>query len=238
MWLVNFLKKEIFFHHYQPIVNLKTQDIEGYEALFRSHKFINPERAYHFAIRKKKLFELDAHSIQKAVCTFLRDGPIDTNKKLFINVYPSTLLNPNFAPFILQLINHFSIPYHQIVLEIVEHESIKDFSALINVLHHLKSMGLLIAVDDFGKGTDNINRTIEIDSDYIKLDRYFSIGLNGSKKKQAYVDFLVHYCARFNLKLIFEGLETERDIDCARILGVQYAQGYAIGKPQLISQFM
>ncbi|MDF2909281.1 MAG: hypothetical protein K0Q56_161 [Sporolactobacillus laevolacticus] len=238
MWLVNFLRSENFFHHYQPIVNLKTNNIEGYEALFRSHKFNNPERAYHSAIRKKKLFELDANSIQKAVCTFLCDGPINQDKKLFINVYPSTLLNLNFAPFILQLINYYLIPHQQIVLEIFENESIEDFSALTNVLHQLKSMGLLIAVDDFGKGTDNINRTIEIDSDYIKLDRYFSIGLNGSKKKQAYVDFLVHYCARFNLKLIFEGLETERDIDCAKILGVQYAQGYAIGKPQPISQFM
>lgn len=187
--------------------------------------------------RKNYLSWMPIQSKKQCVHFYVMDQLIRIRNCSLMSIHQH-FSNPNFAPFILQLINHFSIPYHQIVLEIVEHESIKDFSALINVLHHLKSMGLLIAVDDFGKGMDNINRKIEIDSDYIKLDRYFSIGLNGSKKKQAYVDFLVHYCARFNLKLIFEGLETERDIDCARILGVQYAQGYAIGKPQLISQFM
>lgn len=122
------------------------------------------------------------------------------------------------------------------MLEIVEHEMITDFIKLTQALKALRKTGILIAVDDFGKGIDNINRTIEIDADYIKLDRYFSIGLSKSNKKQAYVEFLVHYCNRFDVKLIFEGLETESDIDCAQVLGVSYAQGFAIGKPQPISQ--
>jgi EAL domain-containing protein (putative c-di-GMP-specific phosphodiesterase class I) len=123
-------------------------------------------------------------------------------------------------------------------LEIVEHESIVDFTALLAALNFLKKMGIKIVVDDFGKGVDNINRTIEIDADYIKLDRYFSVGLTKSKKKQAYVEFLVHYCAKFNVKLIFEGMETECDIACAQMLGVSHVQGFAIGKPQSISESM
>lgn len=236
MRLFYFLKKEKFFHYYQPVVNLQTMEIEGYEALFRSKAFLNPERAFRLAIRKKKLFEFDMRSLRKALLTFVKDGPARKGKKLFINVYPSTILHPSFAPFILQLIDFCSIPSEQIVLEIVEHEMIADFIKLAAALKMLRKMGIKIAVDDFGKGIDNINRTIEIDSDYIKLDRYFSIGLCKSKKKQAYVEFLVHYCNRFNVKLIFEGLEAKKDIECARALGVSYAQSFAYGKPQPISQ--
>ncbi|MET1250330.1 EAL domain-containing protein [Sporolactobacillus sp. STCC-11] len=238
MWSICVHRKEKFFHHYQPIVSLQTAEVEGYEALFRSRVFHNPEKAFRRAIRKNQLFEFDIHSLRKALRTFALDGPANKGKKLFLNVYPSTILHRDFVPFILQMIDHCSFPAHQIVLEIVEHESIVDFTALLTAINFLKKMGILIAVDDFGKGADTINRTIEIDADYIKLDRYFSVGLTQSRKKQAYVEFLVRYCTKFNAKLIFEGLETECDIACAQMLGVSFAQGFAIGRPQSISKSM
>ncbi|MCL1632648.1 EAL domain-containing protein [Sporolactobacillus sp. CPB3-1] len=236
MWFFRLLQSERFFHHYQPIVNLQTSEVEGYEALFRSKNFRDPKNAYTAAIRKNRLFELDVHSIQKAIHMFARHGPVKKGRKLFLNVYPSTIMHEDFSSFMLQMIERYALPAGQIVLEIVEHEKITDFNSMSDTLRFLQQMGIMIAVDDFGKGSDDINRTIEIDTDYIKLDRYFSVDLLRSRKKQAYVMFLVHYCHQFNVKLIFEGLETANDIGCAQRLGVLYAQGYALGKPQHISK--
>lgn len=239
MQLLYLLSKRHFFHYYQPIVNLYTDEIEGYEALFRSAFFQTPEEAYQFAIRKKKLFELDTHSIQKALCVYTQHNKSGSkDARLFLNTYPSTILHSDFVPFMLHLLERCPIPASRIVLEIVEHERISDFPALIKKLNNLRKMGLLIAVDDFGKGSDNISRTIEIDADYIKLDRYFSIDLDLSRKKRAYVEFLVDYCNQFAAKLVFEGLETAADIHNAQKLGVRYAQGFAIGKPWPISETM
>jgi EAL domain-containing protein (putative c-di-GMP-specific phosphodiesterase class I) len=91
---------------------LQTAEVEGYEALFRSRVFLNPEKAFRLAIRKNKLFEFDIHSMRKALRTFVLDGPADKGRKLFVNVYPSTILHRDFAPFILQMIDRYSIPAH------------------------------------------------------------------------------------------------------------------------------
>lgn len=228
----NFIKNEVFKHHFQSIVDLTDHTVKGHEALFRSQLFKNPEQAFNLAIKRGQLYELDSRSLRKAVYTYFKTGYLEKGKKLFINVYPSTVLNSNFIPLIDTIIDRFPASSQSIILEFVENEKIRDFNEIENAVRELKKHGLGMAIDDFGKGIDDINRTIELDADYIKLDRYFTSSLFASKRKQAYVKFLVQYCAQFKLKLILEGLETARDIDVARSLGIQYAQGFALGKPE------
>lgn len=236
--LNNFIENEAFEHHFQPIVDLTDQKVEAYEALFRSQLFSNPEQAFNLAIKKKQLYELDSRSLRKAIHTYLKAGYLEKGKKLFVNVYPSTVLNINFISLIDNIIDRFPGSSQSIVLEFVENEKIRDFNGIENAVKELKKHGLAIAIDDFGKGIDDINRTIELDVDYIKLDRYFSAGLLMSKRKQAYVEFLIHYCSQFHLKLILEGLETGQDINLARLLGIQYAQGFALGRPKPLADII
>lgn len=223
-----------FYHDFQPIVDLARDQAVGYEALFRSGVYPNPESAYNQAIESNKLYELDIRSINEAVHSFLKAEPGVRKKKLFLNAYPSTILHPDFSITMSALLKLFPEGGHPIVLEIIESEAINNFERLSRIIHHLKEQGLLIAVDDFGKGMDNINRTIEVDADYIKLDRYFSINLCHSEKKQAYVSFIVQYCDQFQIKAILEGLETESDIRLARRLGIHYAQGNLLGRPRAV----
>ncbi|MFX3617897.1 MAG: EAL domain-containing protein [Sporolactobacillus sp.] len=228
------LENNKFYHDFQPIVDLACDQTVGYEALFRSGAFPNPESAYNKAIESNQLYELDIRSIHEAVHSFLKAKPEVREKKLFLNAYPSTILNPDFSTAMSALLKLFPDGGRPLVLEIIESEEIDNFEHLSRIIHSLKEQGLLIAVDDFGKGMDNINRTIEVDADYIKLDRYFSINLCHSKKKQAYVSFIVQYCTQFQIKAILEGLETEKDIQLARGLGIHYAQGNLLGKPQAV----
>ncbi|CAM3211198.1 EAL domain-containing protein [Sporolactobacillus spathodeae] len=228
------IEQKAFYHDFQPIFDLTDEQTVGYEALFRSGAYANPESAYHHAIESNLLYELDISSIDAAVHSFLNAQADVRNKKLFVNAYPSTILHPEFTERMIEILNRFPAGRQSLVLEIIESEEIKNFKRLGEVVRTLKQKGLLIAVDDFGKGGDNINRTIEVDADYIKLDRYFSIDLLLSEKKQAYVSFIVQYCAQFNIKAILEGLEKEEDIKRAKGLGIHYAQGNLLGKPQQV----
>lgn len=227
-----FIKDELFEHHFQPIVDLTDCTVRAHEALFRSQFFASPEQAFQLAVKKEQLYELDSRSVRKAVDTYLKAGYFEKGKKLFINVYPSTVLNKSFFSLIDHIIDRFPGLSQSIILEFVENERIRDFNKIENAVKELKKYGLGMAIDDFGKGIDDINRTIELDADYIKLDRYFTSHLFTSKRKQAYVKFLVQYCSQFKLKPILEGIETACDIDVARSLGIRYAQGYVLGKPQ------
>lgn len=195
------IKDKTFYHDFQPIIDLDYHQTIGYEALFRSGAYATPESAYDQAMKSNQLYELDISSIDKAVHSFVHIQDAMTHKKLFVNAYPSTILHPQFATHMDALLNLAREKERPVVLEIIESEEINDFSKLAEVVRALKQEGLQIAVDDFGKGGDNINRTIEVDADYIKLDRYFSINLTCSQKKQAYVSFIAEYCAKFNINL-------------------------------------
>lgn len=233
MRLFQLLQGKNFSHHYQPIIKLSNGDIAGLEALFRPHFFHYPEHAFQQAKKKNKLFELDVCALDKAVRTF-RQGRLLPPEKLFIALYPSTMMNPRFVPILLQIIHHYAIPAKQLILEIVAHETIDNLSELRAAIQQLKKMGFTIALDDMGKGSDNIYRTIDLAVDYMKLDLDLSKGLARSDQKQAYVRFLIRYCKRFDVKLILKGIENERDLHSACSLGVVYGQGSAIHKPRPI----
>ncbi|RYM05906.1 EAL domain-containing protein [Sporolactobacillus sp. THM7-7] len=225
------LNEEGFFHYFQPIKHLGSQETVGYEALFRSRLFANPEDAFIYAKKNKQLYELDSRSIRKAASTYRKAGILSEERKLFLNVYPSTVLNAHFPSLISNIMDRILSASQSLVLEIVENEAIEDFKKFKKVIRELRQNGVRIAIDDFSKGIDDINRTIEIDTDYIKLDRYFSRELSQSRKKQAYIRLLVQFCSEFQITLIMEGLETPEEIEMAREMGIHYAQGFGLGRP-------
>lgn len=238
MLFENFIEKEEFYHYYQPIYNLNDWTIIGYEVFLRSDLFSNPEETFEVARLKKRLYELDSRSIHKAIETFKQAGFAKKHGKLFINVFPSTLQNERFQPFIIDIMNNLQVSCQQIVLEILESEQIEDYTMLKESINSLKNQGFLLAVDDFGKGNSDIRRIIESDPDYIKLDRYFTIDLIKSKEKQFVLKLVLDYCNVFNKKLILEGIELPEHLALAKASGITYGQGYAIGKPTSLKEII
>ncbi|MFT8872909.1 MAG: EAL domain-containing protein [Sporolactobacillus sp.] len=220
-----------FCHHFQPIVDLVTRQVIGYEALFRCNAFKSPEEAYRQAIADNRLYALDVCSIQAAATRFQQMNSRQGGNRLFINAYPSTVMNDDFSDVLLPLHDQFQASGLSIVLEIIESEIISNFAALSHVIKKFRQRGFCFAVDDFGKGMDNINRTIEMDADFIKLDRYFAAHLSKSEKKQAYVAFMADYCQRFSVCSLLEGVETAEDAAIAAQLGIQFGQGNLFGPP-------
>lgn len=232
------IDEENFYHHFQPIYNLNDFTKLGFEGLLRSEAYPNPEYMFNEARKEKQLFELDSRSAHKAILTYRSTKKTKSDEKLFLNIYPSTILIPIFPTILKQIITGEQRTYEQIVLEISESEVIDDFKELKKGISELRELGCLFAVDDVGKGYANFQTIIELEPEYLKLDRYFAQNLYQSKQKQTLIELFVHYSEQSNSKIILEGVENVEEIETAKSLGIQYAQGFGLGRPALLSSFI
>lgn len=224
------IEKELFEHYYQPIFEMNSEKPFGRELLLRAN-FGSPEFIFHKAKKTNKLYEIDTLSINKAIRYLTTFKDIWKEEFLFINVYPSTIMEPLFPSFINQLFREHPINCNQIVFELNETEKVIDLGLLKKRLAMLKNYGCKIAFDDVGKGWSSLSYIIEVEPHFIKLDRYFSIDLNESPKKQAMISAVSSYCKANNIDIILEGIETFEDLQAAEKTGVGMAQGYYLGRP-------
>lgn len=231
----NFIQNELFSHHYQPIVDIQTWKRIGFEGLLRTSHFDTIEDAFKLAKTEKQLYELDSRSIHKAALTYHSAGFTKKDGYLFLNVFPSTLTNTNFLHLIRKIITENTNFNKQIIFEISEMEVINDFSSFKKNIIQLKSEGILFAIDDVGKGNSNVNYIIELDPDFIKLDKCFSTNLYKDLKKQEFIKSMIRYTDNHEIKLVLEGLETEKDLAIAKYIGVKYGQGYVLGRPKSLT---
>lgn len=236
MLIKDLIVEDSYFHFYQPIVNIEHNKIIGYEGLMRSANHSNPEQIFLQAKKEKRLVELDSRSIQKAAKAYQKAGYSLQDGRLFLNVFPTTLLDSNFLIFTKEIMLDDPKHCQHIVFEISELEDIHDQTRLIERIKELKELGFKFAIDDVGKGYSDFQTIIEMEPDYLKVDRYFSQQLSQFPKKQSFIQLVNEYSQRNGCELILEGLETVEDLEVARQLGVKYAQGYLLGRPEPLVQ--
>ena len=165
-------------HWYQPIYELESCKVIGYEALVRNKPLYNLspidifQRAEHEGCRTILDFQLLFRAIDLASKSHTH--------MIFLNVFPSTLLEKWFIPL---WDKHLAIK-QSLVLEISENECVSDWKALIRTVNVLKDKGVKIAIDDMGSGYSFFRHWIELQPDYIKLDGYYSMELSHNLLKQ------------------------------------------------------
>ncbi|WP_051331006.1 EAL domain-containing protein [Aneurinibacillus terranovensis] len=225
MLLEDIIRKKMFQHVFQPLYVMKNWKVFGYEALLRCRFFENPELLFRLAMEKNRLYDLDICSIHHALTS------VDTRDiRLFLNVYPSTMVHPTFPDFLGKL-NSVCFSNRNIVFEINEAEKVSDMGLLRKAVHFLKDKGYAIALDDYGKGESSLQTVIELEPDFVKLDRYYAVKLSASKNKQNEIQMLLKLCQEKHMKLILEGIEEPTDLAMAKVLGVHLGQGYLLGEP-------
>ncbi len=236
MLIDHFIERRLFTHNFQPIYHLNSHQCLGFEALMRPFDFPNPELAFEAAKRAGRLYDLDTASIELVMRSFRDSRLCDGDAVLFINVLPSTLINPNFSTFIYHTLHTNQLRADQIVLEISESEQMDQLLDSFHLIHDLVDYGFQFALDDVGKGYSNFDIIIEFPFKYIKLDRLFSAQLHLSSKKKALVQLFRDYCRDQQIQLVLEGLETRQEYLFAMQLGVEVAQGYFLGRPKAIEE--
>lgn len=229
------LNKQEIRHAFQPVVCSQTKKTIGYEALLRHNLISNPLTLFENAREQDLLTKLDMMSIEKAVQTF----HFQYGETLFLNVFPTTLLEPDFPYFLANLLTVYSVYPQQIIFEInetAEEKQVWSEPLLKETVELLRKNGFRVAMDDVGVGAASLKQVIEYKPDIIKLDRYFSQSLAKSKDKQAVLTFFVDYCSKKNNKLVLEGVEEQEDYEMAKELNVPFLQGYYVGKPRTYTE--
>jgi EAL domain-containing protein (putative c-di-GMP-specific phosphodiesterase class I) len=207
---------------FQPIVDLRRDEIVGYEALARFHDGVAPDARFAEAEAVGIGPELEIATIRTALelAEQLPAGPW-----LNVNVSPARVLDADGA--LAALVSPCSRP---IVLEVTEHAAIADYIEFRQAVARLGPC-VRIAVDDAGAGFSSLRHILEVRPAFVKLDRALIAGLDADEARRALVAGLRHFANGARCRLIAEGVETVDELAALRQLDVALGQGYLLGRP-------
>ncbi len=230
--LVQILNSEKLTSLFQPIVSLIQKDIIGYEALIRSASdspLHNPAVLFNTAERFNLSTKLEFSCRKNSIKSYAQ---FNLNKKLFLNVSPSALLQSDFkSGMTLKFLKKFDLNPKSVVIELTELQPVSNYKLIRNALTHYRDMGFEIALDDLGAGYSELKLWSELLPDYLKIDPHFIQGIYDDPVKLNFVRAIQNLASSLNCKIIAEGIETANDFKTIASLGIPYVQGYYIGRP-------
>jgi EAL domain-containing protein (putative c-di-GMP-specific phosphodiesterase class I)/DNA-binding response OmpR family regulator len=227
--LEDVLEASTFRPVFQPIVELATDQTIGFEALTRFDDGVRPDRRFADAIAVGLGLELESRTLAAALDAMaaLPDGAW-----VSLNVSPAFLMDPVRPARVLGDRRRRSL-----VLEITEHVAIEDYVRFRDAVAALGS-SVSFAVDDAGSGYASFRHILELRPDFVKLDIGLVRGIDRDDVRQALVAGIVYFAARTGCRLIAEGVETEGERGALRRLGVEFGQGFLLGRPASSQTFV
>lgn len=209
---------------FQPIVELSNGRVGGLEALARFHSKPRraPETWFSEAASAGLLTDLELAAAARAFAELHR---IPAGTYLSVNVSPETLR----APALVELLR--TIPAHRVVLELTEQSPVGDYEELAACLLPIREMGAHLAIDDVGSGFSGLGHVVRLGPDLVKLDRGLVTEVDSDPTRRALIARLVSFVGEVGMEIVAEGVETEKELETLRDLGVSYGQGFFLGRP-------
>ncbi|MDY0743055.1 EAL domain-containing protein [Paucibacter sp. R3-3] len=209
---------------YQPIFNLPKGRAVGFEALtrFDCEPRRPPDQWFNEAAQIQRNVELELRAIDLAL-----DGLDEVPDGLYvtINASPNTILDGRLT----ELLGGY--PLERIVLEVTEHEEVEQYSEIARVVNPLRMAGLRVAVDDAGAGFACFKHILNLSPDIIKLDNSITRNIDADRNRQALAAALARFAETTQGKLVAEGVETAEELATLHRIGIEFAQGYSLGRP-------
>lgn len=230
-----------FSVHYQPIVDAKTGQWTGAEALCRwvtpEGESIPPMVFIQEAEQMGMIARLDAWVRQQAMQKCRAWGLHEKSFLLDINVSPAQPVNQGLVDKILAQIEEADYPKHCLNLEITESSKVSFTGEILDYLHRLKAEGLRISLDDFGTGYASFDNLVKLPAKALKTEMSFIRDLEHNEYLQYLLKMMVDLAHKVGMVLIAEGVETQTQWELLRSYGVDFMQGYLFGKPMPAEAF-
>lgn len=209
---------------FQPIVNLASLEVGGYEALsrFNAASGGTPEQWFDAADVAGLAPELEIHAIRKAISHAYQ---LPNKAFLSVNASPETLLREEFSELIGGL--HGA----SLVVEVTEHAAVEDYEPLQRAIDRLRRDGVRLAIDDAGAGFASLKHIVRLLPEFIKLDLFLIRNIHKDPVKRAVVAGMLGVASQIGGKVIAEGVEAAEELRVLVDLGVDWAQGYYLGRP-------
>ncbi|MEM9854034.1 MAG: bifunctional diguanylate cyclase/phosphodiesterase [Pseudomonadota bacterium] len=217
----------------QPIVACATGEIAGYEALLRWERpdgqILAPAQ---FLETMTEAYSADA----RPPLEFAREATewVTMEKGRFCCFNVSMAFLEKIAggsdEWVTEIIGNS--PREQIVFEITETAMNTEVEAVARTVDRLRKSGVRIALDDFGVGASNLERLQTMQVDFVKIDRRFMRGADTTKKSRDILDGMIKLAHNAGATIVVEGIEEAEQLELARELGAELAQGFYLGKPE------
>lgn len=217
---------------FQPIVDLASCAIHGYEALIRGPvgtDLSSPDQLFAAAACNQQLAALE-YACREAACTAFAE--LNLPGKLFLNMTPLSFADPHYRDGVtMGILRWLQLDPERVVFELTEKEPLDDTELLRSACEHFRAQGFAVALDDLGAGYAGLRVWSELRPQYVKIDRHFIAGIDRDPVKREFVHAIMDIARRIGNKVVAEGVETEEELRTALAIGIEYVQGYYLARP-------
>lgn len=217
---------------FQPIVRMEDRTVLGYEALTRGPEgteLQSPLHLFDIAAEADLVFELDRLCRRRAL---VNSQGMPNDAMIFINVLPSSMYDPDFqsAGFVEHL-EELGLSPKRVVFELTEKYAIENYTLFGEAVQNFKEMGFSIAVDDIGAGHSGLEKIAHLHPRYLKFDIALVRDIDTSYVRREMVKALKILADKMESTIIAEGIERQEELETFLELGIDYGQGYLLGRP-------
>ncbi|MDQ3715249.1 MAG: EAL domain-containing protein, partial [Actinomycetota bacterium] len=239
------LTRHEFRLHYQPILDLRTGETVGVEALIRwahpDRGLLGPQAFIQYAEDSGQIVEIGAWVLNQACSDAAR---LAAAIKMSVNLSGRHLQHPDIVRDITQAVASSGLAEHRLVLEITETATVSDGQAQtypdtqtpLAKLSELKRLGLQVALDDFGTGYSSLSHMRRFPADYVKIDQTFVREITNTPEDEAIVRGVIDLAHALGLQVVAEGVETPAQLAVLISLGCDLGQGFLWLGPAVIDE--
>jgi len=223
---------------YQPILDLETHGIVGFEALIRwmhpQRGLVPPGEFLPMAERTGLILNIDRWCLKDAL-TWLHDmhgrHPAEVPLLMNANLSGKEFSQPDIVDFVDGVLRETRVPPASVSLEVTESVMMEAPERAIEILTGMKKLGVRLSLDDFGTGYSSLSYLHRFPLDSVKIDRSFVWNMSSSLKNVEIVRTVVRLAQTLNMRVVAEGIETEEQLQQLRKLSCRYGQGFLFSKP-------
>ena len=214
---------------FQPIIHNASGRRNKYEALVRlideDDSIVAPFFFLEAAKRTRQYALLTRAMIEQSLC-MLGDRPISVS----LNFTVEDIRNPETVRFFKQKLSEYKVA-GRVVVELIESEGIENYEEVSRFIAEIKALGCRVAIDDFGTGYSNFTHLMHLNADYLKIDGSIIKCINEDRNSELITRTLVDFARRLGMETIAEYVDSQAVLDKVTELGVDYSQGFFLGKP-------
>ncbi len=220
------------FTYYQPIINNSDSGIKHYEVLCRlmddNNKLVDASKFIHSARLVGLITQITRTVIDKSFKVFQ-----DNEYNFSLNISMHDLHESYLEAFLVYKCEKYNIDPNRVYLEIVEDIIFSKSLEIDEQIGSLKEKGFHVVIDDFGSDKSTYNRMFDLEAEFIKIDGSFIRGIAKNEVNKIIVQSIVDFAKKSGMKTIAEHVENPQDYDTIKELGIEYSQGFFLGKPSL-----
>ncbi len=227
-----------FCLHYQPIVNIESGGLTGFEALMRwqhpKRGMVSPMEFIPLAEENGLILELGKWAVWES-CRQLREwqesDPAAASLQVSVNLSSKEFRQPDLAEVVAMALRSTGLTSDSLKLEITESHIMENSERALVVINNIRRSGIEFSLDDFGTGYSSLSYLHRLPFSYLKVDRSFVGAMNESAENYEIVHTIIKLARSLKMKVVAEGIETLEQFECLRQMECDFGQGYWISKP-------